>query len=200
MNNATLARLRSPMTGEAFQREFCSVKQTWVRDFLFGQQTRTRVRVKNDIPCLAPRASVLPKNRSAQFYYDFIAPASDFLNTPIELLQLLLTNRDWRSDFLQNLPIKAGDDILEIGCGTGYNLASLPQNTNLVGLDFSFNMLEIARLVLEDRQVQLVQGEAERLPFADSSFDLVFVYGGLCHHTDWQVVKAEMKRVLRHGG
>ncbi|MBN2057771.1 MAG: methyltransferase domain-containing protein [Candidatus Saganbacteria bacterium] len=70
--------------------------------------------------------------------------------------------------------VKPGERILEIGCGTGHfteYFASL--GAEVVGLDTSAEMLSLARDRSGRFKIDLKQGEAYQLPFADKSFDLV---------------------------
>lgn len=57
-----------------------------------------------------------------------------------------------------------------------------------------------ARLLLEREPPRLLQGDAERLPFADNSFDLVYSWGVLHHTPDTPHAIREVRRVLRPGG
>jgi SAM-dependent methyltransferase len=94
---------------------------------------------------------------------------------------------------------------LEIGSGTGYfslNLLQLGLIGRLVATDISPGMLgELAatarRLGLE---VQTEATDAERLPFEDESFDLVFGHAVLHHLPDLPLALSELCRVLRPGG
>jgi ubiquinone/menaquinone biosynthesis C-methylase UbiE len=96
-------------------------------------------------------------------------------------------------------------DALEIGAGTGYftlNLAQLGVIERPTATDISPGMLaalrdSAARLGIE---VSTVQTEAERLPFDDESFDLVFGHAVLHHIPDLERAFAEFQRVLRPGG
>jgi SAM-dependent methyltransferase len=96
-------------------------------------------------------------------------------------------------------------DALEIGAGTGYftlNLAQLGLIERATATDISPGMLttlsdSAAALGLE---VETVRTEAERLPFADQSFDLVFGHAVLHHIPDLERAFAEFHRVLRPGG
>ena len=96
-------------------------------------------------------------------------------------------------------------EALEIGSGTGYfslNLLQLGLIGRLVATDISPGMLgELAataeRLGLE---VETEAADAERLPFEDESFDLVFGHAVLHHLPDLPVALAEFRRVLRPGG
>jgi ubiquinone/menaquinone biosynthesis C-methylase UbiE len=97
-------------------------------------------------------------------------------------------------------------DALEIGSGTGYfslNLVQLGVIERLTATDISPGMLErlagtAEALGLED--VATVTTEAETLPFADESFDLVFGHAVLHHIPDLDRAFAEFRRVLRPGG
>jgi len=97
-------------------------------------------------------------------------------------------------------------DALEIGSGTGYfslNLVQLGIVERLTATDISPVMLKqlaetAAALGLKD--VGTVATEAEELPFADESFDLVFGHAVLHHIPDVERAFAEFLRVLRPGG
>jgi SAM-dependent methyltransferase len=96
-------------------------------------------------------------------------------------------------------------DALEIGAGTGYfslNLLQLGLIERATATDISPGMLgalEVSarRLGLE---VETAAADAEELPFADASFDLVFGHAVLHHIPDPARALAEFRRVLRPGG
>lgn len=96
---------------------------------------------------------------------------------------------------------------LEIGSGTGYfslNLVQLGVIGELTATDISPGMLKrlastAAALDVGD-EVTTVTTEAEELPFADESFDLVFGHAVLHHIPDLDRAFAEFRRVLRPGG
>jgi ubiquinone/menaquinone biosynthesis C-methylase UbiE len=96
-------------------------------------------------------------------------------------------------------------DALEIGSGTGYfslNLLSAGAIETATCTDISPGMLatlrgNAGRLGFE---VETVVAEAERLPFADDSFDLVFGHAVLHHIPDLRRATGEFLRVLRPGG
>ena len=88
--------------------------------------------------------------------------------------------------------------ILEVGCGTGRWLADLHGAGELLyGLDLSKGMLHQARG--RDRQLRLVQGRAERLPFRDSSYNLVYCVNALHHFGKPQEFIREAYRLLGTG-
>src|SRR5918994_888884 len=96
---------------------------------------------------------------------------------------------------------------LEIGAGTGYfslNLLRAGVVDQAVATDISQGMLDAlvasaGELGLASR-VQTVRTEAERLPFPDDSFDLVFGHAVLHHLPDLDASFREFRRVLRPGG
>ena len=97
---------------------------------------------------------------------------------------------------------QATGDVLEVAVGTGLNLDAYPANVRLTGIDLSEPMLAIARARAAElgRDVELRQGDAHVLPFADATFDTVVCTFGLCAIPDIDVALDEMTRVLRPGG
>jgi ubiquinone/menaquinone biosynthesis C-methylase UbiE len=88
-------------------------------------------------------------------------------------------------------------NILDVGCGTGANLEMLSEFGQVEGVDISGEALTFCR----ERGLENVkQGEAEALPFADSSFDLVTGLDVVEHLDDDLAGLKEMRRVLRPGG
>jgi SAM-dependent methyltransferase len=102
-------------------------------------------------------------------------------------------------------PTQPFRETLEIGAGTGYfalNLAQLGLIERATAIDISPGMLRALdanaeRLGLE---VETVATDAEELPFADRSFDLVFGHAILHHIPDLARALGEFRRVLRPGG
>ncbi|GGR65535.1 class I SAM-dependent methyltransferase [Streptomyces roseolus] len=94
-----------------------------------------------------------------------------------------------------------GKRVLELGCGAGqWSRVLAAEGASVVGIDLSEAQLAAARDAMGDVRHPLVQGAAERLPFADGSFDLVFCdFGGL----SWappRLAVPQAARVLRPGG
>ena len=94
--------------------------------------------------------------------------------------------------------------ILDLGSGTGHCIPDLfarYKKTDVVALDIALPMLRHARRRGRWlRKPRCVCADAERLPFADSQFDLVFSNLMLQWCVDLDVVFAELQRVLRPGG
>jgi len=94
---------------------------------------------------------------------------------------------------------------LEIGCGTGYftlNLIQAGVVRDAVCTDISPGMLSVLRANARrlGLSVSTVVSDAEDLPFADASFDLVFGHAVLHHLPSLERAFSEFHRVLRPGG
>ena len=94
---------------------------------------------------------------------------------------------------------------LEVGAGTGYFTLNLMQAgvvASAVCMDISPGMLETLQANANDLglTVATVAGDAEELPLADESFDLVLGHAVLHHLPDLERAFAEFHRVLRPGG
>jgi SAM-dependent methyltransferase len=87
--------------------------------------------------------------------------------------------------------------ILDVGCGTGANLQMLSQFGAAEGVDVSAEALDFCRA---RGLVDVKQGAAEHIPFADASFDLVTGLDVVEHLDDDIGGLREMQRVLRPGG
>lgn len=97
---------------------------------------------------------------------------------------------------------QARGDVLEIGVGTGRNLAEYPADARLAGLDLSPEMLRRARerAAKIGRDVELSVGDAQQLDYPDDRFDTVVFSLALCSIPDDRAAVHEAKRVLRPGG
>lgn len=107
--------------------------------------------------------------------------------------------RQWRADLLADVD----GDVLEIGAGTGLNVVHYgPGVTRLVLLEpdpFMRRKL-VQRAQLTDLPIEVVDGGADPLPFADESFDVVVSTLVLCSVPDQATALAEIHRMLRPGG
>src|SRR3979409_1384478 len=95
-----------------------------------------------------------------------------------------------------------GGSALDVACGTGKLTALLARRSGpggrVVGLDFSPQMLEIARR--EHPGIEFIEGDALKLPFEDGSFDASTIAFGLRNLADPVNGLREMLRVVRPGG
>lgn len=96
-----------------------------------------------------------------------------------------------------------GRSILELGCGAGrWSIALAQRGARPTGLDLSAAQLSHARRLQRVVGVRfpLICGSAERLPFRDGSFDIVFCDWGAMTFSDPARSVPECARVLRRGG
>jgi arsenite methyltransferase len=103
--------------------------------------------------------------------------------------------------------LAAGEDVLDLGCGAGLDSLVAAQMVgpegSVTGIDMTPEMLAKARAgaaELAAGNVAFVEGEAERLPFEDESFDVVISNGVIDLIPDKDAVFSELHRVLRPGG
>ena len=94
---------------------------------------------------------------------------------------------------------KAGDRVLDVGCGRGDGLAVLTEEgIAAFGVDLSLDGVATARLASPDGLV--VAGRGEALPFATASLDGVLAECSLSVMPDVPLALAEIQRVLKPGG
>ncbi len=96
-----------------------------------------------------------------------------------------------------------GQRVLEVGCGAGYDAYTFcNEGAEYTGLDLTPENIERARthLGFYGFHPTIVQGDCERLPFADESFDAVYSNGVLHHTPDIEAAFREVARVLVPGG
>jgi glycosyltransferase involved in cell wall biosynthesis/2-polyprenyl-3-methyl-5-hydroxy-6-metoxy-1,4-benzoquinol methylase len=96
-----------------------------------------------------------------------------------------------------------GDDVLEVGCGTGYlSLELARRGRDVTGIDVSAVAVDIARRHAAGTPARFEVASAVELPFPDSSFDVVFSVEVMehLHPSDARAHLSEAARVLRRGG
>lgn len=98
---------------------------------------------------------------------------------------------------------RAGEKIIDLGCGTGYYLyllSSLPINLKLTGFDYDKKALDEARIMLSDKKINFIVGDLHRMLFKTSSFDKAVCSEVLEHLTDDNLALREIYRILKPGG
>ena len=103
--------------------------------------------------------------------------------------------------------LEPGERVLDLGCGAGTDSLIAAQMVGsegrVVGIDMTLEMLAKARASAEElgaRNVEFLEAEAEALPFADATFDVVISNGVIDLIPDKDAVFAELERVLVPGG
>jgi demethylmenaquinone methyltransferase/2-methoxy-6-polyprenyl-1,4-benzoquinol methylase len=135
--------------------------------------------------------------------FDGIAARYDLVNRVISLG----IDQSWRRKTVRSLKLAPSHRVLDLATGTA-DLAIQVARTNpslkVVGLDPSGKMLDVGRSKVTraglDARVELVQGDAQALPFADASFDSVCIAFGIRNVPDRAKALREMSRVTRAGG
>jgi ubiquinone/menaquinone biosynthesis C-methylase UbiE len=113
-----------------------------------------------------------------------------------------LNHETWIRPAMDRLGPLAGRRVLDYGCGHGMAAVVLARRgANVTAFDLSPGYLAEAagRALANGVDVELVQADGERLPFADSSFDGVWG-NAVLHHLDLTVAAPELRRVLRPDG
>jgi ubiquinone/menaquinone biosynthesis C-methylase UbiE len=133
----------------------------------------------------------------------------DFYNGPLwpkfrfwEWLTFLCNGGERRSrnKVLRHLPSGPGLKLLDVAIGDGVYLDWLPRDWDIVGLDISTAQLAACRTRAVERELPLVLGEAEDLPFQDRRFDAVLSIGGFNYFNEPERSLREMSRVTKPGG
>lgn len=163
------------------------------------------------IPSLErPEAAVLPPHVPLTEYYAdeperhrFVRSIFDDTAADYDRIEKVLAfgSGGWyRGRALKRARLKAGDQVLDVGIGTGLvareALGIIGPTGTLVGVDPSPGMMGQVQLP----GVQLLAGRAEALPCGDASCDFVSMGYALRHLADLSAAFAEFHRVLRPGG
>jgi demethylmenaquinone methyltransferase/2-methoxy-6-polyprenyl-1,4-benzoquinol methylase len=146
--------------------------------------------------------AVADKRDRVRKMFAAIAPSYDLNNR----LHSLWQDQRWRRKAVKLANLKATDVVVDVACGTGdltlkFALAK-PQAA--IGVDFTFEMLPIARSKLQfancKSQIQFVHADAQALPFPDHSTDVVSIAFGIRNVQDPMAALHEFHRILRRGG
>lgn len=136
-----------------------------------------------------------------------IAHRYDLIND----LQSFGMHRFWKRRLIRMADPRPGEKALDLCCGTGdVAFALAAQGPEVVGLDFSAPMLAVAEKRSQElelnsgkrvgTQVHFVQGDAQKTPFEDATFDVVTISYGLRNLASLDAGLREMKRLAKPGG
>lgn len=165
-----------------------------------GQEQKTR------IVGAAPEGAIDSNSaaRAVQQMFTSIAPRYDLLN------HVLSFNIDrlwwWRAARSFDSVLKRSDArVLDLCCGTGDMTFALHRRAHsggaqILGADFSHAMLQRAAIKGKGTRLKWIEADALRLPFANSSFDLITAAFGFRNLADYDAGFRELVRVLRPGG
>jgi SAM-dependent methyltransferase len=137
---------------------------------------------------------VLEDKANARLFYKYLSKVYDRINP-------FIWTEEMRDDALEWFAIEADDRVLDVGCGTGFATEGLLQYTDDVhGLDQSRHQMEKAFAKFGRDTVRFYRGDAERLPFADDSFDKIWSSGSIEYWPNPVDALAEFRRVVKPGG
>jgi SAM-dependent methyltransferase len=89
---------------------------------------------------------------------------------------------------------------LEVGIGAGENLALLPRDWTVYGVDIARTQLEACIRRHPAMSGRLAWAQGEKLPFGDATFDACWSVGGFNYYSDHEAALREMRRVTKPGG
>ena len=190
----TLAMLRSPYTAEPLH-----VAVTDGRETLVSESGET-FPIRHGIPVLVKAEALTGSNLKYNRLYETIGGFYDDTQR-VACALMGMNRREHFMAYMRSVEARPGDRVLETSVGTGLNYKYLPAGTKLFGLDLSAAMLAYcqANLPRWGMDAELFQGNAESLPFADESFDVVYHSGGINFFNDRAKAIREMIRVAKPG-
>ncbi|HYI79836.1 MAG TPA: bifunctional demethylmenaquinone methyltransferase/2-methoxy-6-polyprenyl-1,4-benzoquinol methylase UbiE [Thermoleophilaceae bacterium] len=145
----------------------------------------------------APASGTLPETQ-VEAMFDRIARVYDRMNA----VMTAGMDRRWRARAADIANVGPGDRVLDVATGTGDLAIELRGRVGdageVVGLDFSEGMLELARE--KAAEIRFDQGSALELPYVDDEFAAATVGFGARNFSDLGRGLAEMRRVVRPGG
>ena len=110
---------------------------------------------------------------------------------------------DHEHEVIESLNLRPGQQVLEVGIGTGTSLDGYPPYVHVIGVDPSADMLTHAMQKIREnglRHAEVRQGDALRLAFPDDSFDDVLTFHVISVVPDPVQMMREMVRVCKPGG
>ncbi|HYO07553.1 MAG TPA: bifunctional demethylmenaquinone methyltransferase/2-methoxy-6-polyprenyl-1,4-benzoquinol methylase UbiE [Tepidisphaeraceae bacterium] len=164
-----------------------------------------------DDSLLANPHAVADKRRRVRQMFAAIAPSYDLNNR----LHSLWQDQRWRKKAVSLAELKPLDEVIDVACGTGdLSLAfakaldqlrelRMPHQGvagNVLGVDFTFEMLPIANRKSKATNCKFVNGDAQSLPLPDASADVASIAFGIRNVQDPAAAVREFHRVLRPGG
>jgi len=191
---------------------------------MISTQTSSKTQAAWDDNLLRNPHAVADKRTRVQRMFAAIAPSYDINNR----LHSLWMDQHWRKVAVKLAGVKPTDRIVDVACGTGdltlkfaagltaaNNTGSgrwpiLPPRDQLLGIDFTYEMLPLARRKAREHRsdrapgagemVHWLCGDATALPLPDASADVVSIAFGIRNVNNPAAAVHEFRRILRPGG
>jgi demethylmenaquinone methyltransferase / 2-methoxy-6-polyprenyl-1,4-benzoquinol methylase len=148
-------------------------------------------------------AQAKSKEEFVHSVFESIAARYDMMNDLLSFRR----HKAWRRFTMKRMNIQPGQTAIDVCCGTcdwTIAIAKASGDGQVVGLDFSRNMLDVGKRKVTElalsEQIELVQGNAMALPYQDHQFDYATIGFALRNVPDIEVVLGEMLRVVKPGG
>ncbi|MFC7019329.1 MULTISPECIES: methyltransferase domain-containing protein [Haloarcula] len=138
---------------------------------------------------------VLENKSRARLFYKYLSKVYDQVNP-------FIWDERMRDEAIDMLGLDSDDRVLDVGCGTGFATEGLLRHVDVVyGLDQSPHQLSKAYEKFgKHGDVRFHLGDAERLPFADDTFDVVWSSGSIEYWPNPVDALVECRRVAKPGG
>jgi ubiquinone/menaquinone biosynthesis C-methylase UbiE len=191
----TVATLQSPITGSPLHVVSDGGGEAMV------SSSSEHFPIRNGIPAFLRPEDLTGDNGKYNHLYETIGGFYDDTQRLFAALRGVDID-SYFDNYTSLLDVKPGDSVLETCVGTGLNFKYLPRGVKLSGLDLSPEMLANCQNNMRrwKMDADLYLGNAESLPFADSSFDVVYTAGGFNFFSDRAKAVREMIRVAKPGG
>lgn len=154
-------------------------------------------------PEITPYSNTHTKKEQVAHMFNNISKTYDFLNHFLSLGIDIV----WRKKAIGELLTTKPQKILDVATGTGdfaFESIKILQPQQIIGVDISEGMLEVARKKIADRNLGHVfsvqKGDSEGLHFEDNTFDAITVAFGVRNYENLHNGLADMLRVLKPGG
>lgn len=143
------------------------------------------------------------KEQYVHSVFQSVADKYDVMNDIISFRR----HKAWRRFAMKTMDVQPGATAIDVCCGTcdwAISIAEASGTGEVVGLDFSENMLAVGERKVDAAglrgQIELVQGNAMELPYEDNRFDYATIGFALRNVPDLVQVLKEMRRVVKPGG
>lgn len=136
-------------------------------------------------------ATNIPYPLGSREYFEYFDAMRERIDSPVEAMRI------------HDFSAFGGKKVLEVGCGNGYVLSRYAQHgADVFGVDITPTAVQLCKQRFAHMNLPgtFQEADAEKLPFADATFDCVCSMGVLHHVPDTPRAVAEIHRVLKPGG